>query len=32
MELGLAHGAFQAEEQPIIEVRRIVDPILVQSC
>jgi len=32
MELGFAHGAFEAEEQAVIEVARIVEPILVELC
>ena len=29
VQLGLAHGALQAEQQPVVEVGRIVEPVLV---
>ena len=31
VELGLAHGALEAEQQPIIEMCRVVDAVLVEN-
>jgi len=31
VQLGLAHGALETEKQPVVEVRRIVDTVLVQD-
>ncbi len=31
MQFRLAHGAFQAQEQAVVEVRRIIQPVLIQD-
>jgi hypothetical protein len=31
VQLGLAHGALQAEHQPVVELGRMVDPVRVRD-
>jgi hypothetical protein len=32
MQLGLAHRALEAQQQPVVEVAGIVEAVLVESC
>jgi len=32
VQLGFAHRSLQAEEQAVVEVRRIVETVLIESC
>ena len=31
MQLGFAHGSLEAEQQSVVEVARVVDPVLIQD-